>query len=50
MYQAMPPTAAVPILAQRRVLDELFGVSVEYFRNPELLKAEALFGATERAA
>jgi hypothetical protein len=50
MYQAIPPTAAAPIPAKRRVLDELFGASVEYFRKPEVLKAEALFGAAERAA
>lgn len=31
-------------------MDELFGVSVEYLRKPELLKAEALFGVVERAA
>jgi len=50
MYQATPPAAAAPRPAQRRVLDELFGVSVEYLRKPELLKAEALFGAAGRAA
>jgi hypothetical protein len=42
--------AAAPTPAQRRVLDELLGVSVEYFRKPELLKAETLFGVAERAA
>jgi hypothetical protein len=31
-------------------LDELFGASVEYFRKPELLKAEALLGKAERTA
>lgn len=50
MYQATPPTAAAPIPVQRRMLDELFGASVEYFRKPELLKADTLFGAAERAA
>lgn len=49
MYQATPPTAAAPIPTQRRVLDELFGASVEYFRKPELLKVETLFGTAERA-
>jgi len=49
MYQATPPTAETPILAQSRVLDELLGASVEYFRKPELLKVEALFWAAERA-
>lgn len=49
MYQATPPTAAAPRPAQRRVLDELLGASVEYFRKPELLNVEALFWVTERA-
>jgi hypothetical protein len=30
-------------------LDELFGASVEYFRKPEVLKVETLFGTAERA-
>ena len=49
MYQATPPTVAAPTPTQRRVLDELFGASVEYFRKPEPLKAETLFGVAERA-
>lgn len=48
MYQATPPTTAVPRPAQRSVLDELFGASVEYFRKPELRKAEDLLGKAER--
>ena len=50
MYQATPPTAATPRPAQSRVLEELFGASVEYFRKAEPLKAEALLGTAERAA
>ena len=49
MYQATPPTAAAPIPTQRKVLDELLGASVEYFRKLGLLKAETLFCAAERA-
>jgi hypothetical protein len=50
MYQATPPAAATPRPAQSRMLDELFGGSVEYFRKPEPLIAEALFGVVERVA
>lgn len=50
MYQATPPMAATPTLVQSKVFDELFGASAEYFRKPEFLKAETLFGAAERAA
>ena len=50
MYRAIPPTVATPRPAQSRVLDELFGASVEYFRKPEPLIAEALFGTAERPA
>ena len=49
MYQATPPAAATPRPLQSRMLDELFGASVEYFRKPGVLKADTRFWAAERA-